>query len=359
MGNCNSRAETQAPSVLQSRTQFTFLCPVGKGGFGRVWKVQLTRSRQTFAMKEMQKGRVVLKRSVNSVMNERRLLAKLRHPFIVNMHAAFQDRENLYLVIDYMAGGDIRHHLGKQRKFSEAQSKFFIACMLAALEYLHGNQVMHRDLKPENLVLDDRGYLRVTDFGISRMCKVNNAQDNSGTPGYMAPEVMTRLNHTMAVDYYAVGVMAFEFMNGRRPYAGHARNDIREAILAKQVQIARENIPEGWSVESADFINQLIQRKPGDRLGFNGPKEVMAHPWLANFPWKQLLSKQLDPPFKPPSGDNFDTKVVTSEWKEDDDAVTIALQKASANSYFEDYFYDPQGRKPLPETPPISLTLPS
>lgn len=143
-------------------------------------------------MKEMAKARIISKRSVNSVMNEKKFLSQLNHPFLVNMHYAFQDRDNLYLVIDLMQGGDLRYHIGKHRRFSEEQTKFFIACMILCLEFLHANCILHRDIKPENLVFDEMGYLRITDLGIARVWNPDNGKDTSGTPGYMAPEVMCR-----------------------------------------------------------------------------------------------------------------------------------------------------------------------
>lgn len=178
-------------------------------------------------MKEMLKAKIIQKKSVDSVMNEVSLLTKLKHPFLVNMSYAFQDRENLYLVMDYLNGGDLRYHIGKCRRFSESQCKFFIACIIVALEYLHSNNIIHRDIKPENLVLDDRGYVRLTDLGVSRKVREDNANDTSGTPGYMAPEVIRRRNHSFPADFFAIGVMVYEFMLGRRPYVGKNRQEIR------------------------------------------------------------------------------------------------------------------------------------
>ena len=117
--------------------------------------------------------------------------------------------------------------------------------------------VLHRDIKPENLVFDSTGYLKITDLGVARAHKVENSAETSGTPGYMAPEVMCRQNHDFSVDHYAVGVMGYELMLGRRPYNGRSRKEIREEILAKQVQIKKAEIPEGWSIEGADFINRV------------------------------------------------------------------------------------------------------
>ena len=123
--------------------------------------------------------------------------------------------------MDLLTGGDLRYHIGRNKRFSESITskfgflEFFTACIVVALEYLHTNGILHRDLKPENLVMDQLGYLRLTDLGIARVWNPENAKDTSGTPGYMAPEVMCRQNHGVAVDYFAVGVIGYEFMTGR------------------------------------------------------------------------------------------------------------------------------------------------
>ncbi len=149
-----------------------------------------------------------------------------------------------------------------------------VSCIVVGLEYMHTNGVIHRDIKPENLLFDENGYVHITDMGISRMWSPDSAHDTSGTPGYMAPEVMCRQNHTCAVDYFAMGVIAYEFMLGRRPYNGKSRKEIRDQIFTKQVFIKKHELPENWSYEAADFINKLLQRKPANRLGLNGPNEV-------------------------------------------------------------------------------------
>lgn len=136
----------------------------------------------------------------------------------------------------------------------------------------------------------------------------------------MAPEVMCRQNHTCAVDFFAIGVIGYEFMLGRRPYVGRTRKDIRDMMFAKQVQIKRHEVPDGWSLEAADFINKCLQRKPGNRLGLNGPSEVKNHIWLRDFDWIALLEKRVDAPYKPdPLADNFDKAQAecADNWKEE------------------------------------------
>ncbi|CAD8143545.1 unnamed protein product [Paramecium octaurelia] len=347
MGNCNNTRDLNAGEIkLPNKCDYTFLYVIGRGGFGRVWRAEHKKTKHQFAIKEMQKCKIINKKSIGSVMNERYLLSNLRHPFLVNMHTAFQDRESLYLVMDLMTGGDLRFHICKNRKFNEEQTKFFIICLLLALEYLHHNTVIHRDIKPENLVFDRNGYLRLTDLGIARIWKPGNDGDTSGTPGYMAPEVMCRQVHGVASDYFAVGVIAYECMMGKRPYLGKTRKEIRDQILSKQVTIKPNQIPEDWSEEAADFINQMIQRKPVNRLGFYGPDEVFAHPWFKNVDWDAYLTQSKQAPYKINSNsDNFDYKFANIKEPEDEAQAKLnaeLLRRDSIQEAFNGYTYKSQ-----------------
>jgi len=345
MGSCNFKCENNDSDVQICKNNFEAHFAVGKGGFGRVWKVQLKKTREVFAMKEMSKARILSKRSVNSVMNERKLLSIIRHPFIVNMQFAFQDRDNLYLLMDYKSGGDLRYHITRYRNFAEKQTKFLVMCILTGLEYLHNNGIIHRDVKPENLVFDQMGYLHLTDFGIARVWNPENARDTSGTPGYMAPEVMCRQNHGVAADYFAVGVIMHELMMCRRPYQGKSRKEIRDQMLAKQARIKAEEVPQNWSLEAADFVNKLLQRKPSNRLGVNGPGEVKSHPWLLNQKWEKLLRKRIKPPFVPSQNqENFDPRQNSAKWRDENSPLMVQstelLQAASTQNLFAGYFFD-------------------
>ena len=259
MGN-----KTQEPII--QRSSFEFLSVIGKGGFGKVWRVRYLKSSKEYAMKEMSKVKIIEKNCVSSVLSERDLLSKMRHPFIVNMIFSFQDEDNLYFGMDLLTGGDLRYHICKRKNFSENQSKFFASCIILGLEFFHANNIIHRDIKPENLIFDYKGYMKITDLGIAKQTTNQISNDTSGTPGYMAPEVLNGQNHTFSVDYYALGIICYELMMGVRPYMGD-KNEIKEKILSKQILIKNHEIPDGWSNESADFINCLIQRKPNNRLG--------------------------------------------------------------------------------------------
>jgi serine/threonine protein kinase len=338
-----SRLMTLSKKILKPDTSeqlqlgkhwFIYNYVIGRGGFGKVWKVENKKTKEHFALKEMLKLRIISKRSVHSVMNERRILEVLRDPFIVNMHYAFQDRESLFLVLDLKNGGDLRYHIGKVKRFTELQGKFIAACIACGLNYIHSNGILHRDIKPENLVFDERGYLYITDFGIARVWTAENAKDTSGTPGYMSPEVIFHQNHGIAADYFALGVILFEIIVGRRPYCGRDRKEIRDSILTKQAKIVEA--PEGWSAEAADFVNRMIQRKASNRLGCKGFAEVKDHPWLKDFPWKELCEKSLVAPFVPKNQDNFDPRTL-GDWKDD---LEPGIDLAGSQSLFSGYSYD-------------------
>ena len=269
----------------------------------------MKKNNKKYALKEMSKVRIIDRRSEKSIRGERDFLSKLRHPFIVNMNCAFQDYENLYLVMDLLTGGDLRYHLCKIRRFSEEETKFFIACLLLGLEYIHNNNIIHRDIKPENLVSDDKGYIRITDFGVAKIRKEDNSSETSGTPGYMAPEVLMAQNHSFPVDFFAIGIMGYEFMMGQRPYIGKNRKEIKHLVLQKQAKIDEDDVPEGWCLESVDFINKCLKRKESRRLGYNkGVIELKNHPWFENFDWDGLYNKTISAPFVPKKAGNFDKK---------------------------------------------------
>ena len=256
----------------------------------------------------MSKAKIIDKKSVDSILGEKNLLSQLHHSFIVNMIYSFQDLDYLYLVMDLLPGGNLRYHLCVKRRFNEKQNKFLIGCILVGLEYIHGQCILHRDIKPENLVFDSNGYLRITDFGIAKKYVVNNKKDTSGTVGYLAPEILCNQNHTYSIDYYAVGIIAYELAYGHRPFIGRSKHEVKQLILTQQAHIDYDELPNGYQDEAADFINQLIQRKPKNRLGKDSIFELINHPWLKDFNWEELKEKKMKAHYIPKQGDNFDKK---------------------------------------------------
>ena len=159
MGPKNSKTPNTSLNISQNpkdetitRFSFDFIQLIGKGGFGKVWKVYSRKYKNHYAMKEMSKAKIIDKKSEKSIKNERDILSSMHHPFIININFSFQDKDTLFIGMDYLNGGDLRYHINKYKKFTEKQTKFFIACIILSLEYLHKNNIIHRDIKPENLV---------------------------------------------------------------------------------------------------------------------------------------------------------------------------------------------------------------
>ena len=257
----------------------------------------------------MSKAKIIDKHSVRNILRERKILSKLKNPFIVNIVFAFQDYENLYLVMDLLTGGDLRYHLNQKQAFSENETKFFISNILLGLENIHENKIIHRDLKPENLLFDEKGYIHITDFGISKFYKKENNADTSGTPGYMAPEVLLAKNHSFCADFYAIGIICYEFLLGQRPYMGKCRKDIKKLILSKEVFLEKNSIMCDFSEECIDFINKCLKRNEKERLGYTlGIKELKKHSWLFDCDWEKLYNKELVAVYIPQKNENFDKK---------------------------------------------------
>ena len=324
--------------------------PIGRGGFGKVWKVKCKLNNKYYAMKIMSKLKIIKKNSVKNINNEKKFLSILHNPFLVNMICSFQDNDNLYLVMDLLLGGDMRYHINKRaiynRKKDENQLKFIAGCVLIGLNYIHENQIIHKDIKPENLVYDSKGYIHITDFGISKIFHPDNGKENSGTPGYMAPEVLFNKDHTYCVDYFSLGVILYELLMGKRPYHGHNKKDLRKDIVSRQARIKEDNIPDGFVksdtfLDCSNFINSLLERKKEKRLGFNGFEEVKNHPWLIDFNWDDLINKRMNPFFIPPLGDNnYDKKYCNEPDKIGDETQNeyeTIKNKVDYNKYFQNY----------------------
>ena len=337
-------------------SDFEFLYIIGRGGFGKVWRVKSKKTNKHYALKQMSKLKIIDKKSIKSINSERDLLSELFSPFIVNMYYAFQDKEFLYLVIDLLPGGDLRYHISIHKKFSEEQTRFFICGIILALEYIHSKGVIHRDIKPENLVLDDKGYVRLTDFGIAKKNMEDNSSETSGTPGYMSPEVINSKNHSFPADYFALGVIGYEFMRGERPYKGKNRREIKEQMNENQVEITMKeeiknnyeninNIIEGenWSKESINFINKLLKRNPEERLGYKGISELKQHLWLKYYPWNLMKNKILPSPFIPSDKGNFDEKYCKGVDYIGEDTKIRYQEIFSEENYdecFKDFYYN-------------------
>ncbi len=254
-------------------------------------------------MKQLSKIKLIQNNAYQDIIHEQQLSSRLYHPFLVTMKFSFQDEDYLYIINDLMSGGDLRYWYIQKRIFSEKECKFIVACIILGLEYLHSNKIIHRDLKPENILFDKKGYIHIADFGIAKDLKNEQEEkiiNSSGSPGYMSPETIFNEYHSYTSDYFSLGVICYEMMMKKRPYIGNNRKEIREKISNNFIQIKENEIPKGWSIDCADFINKLLEKNEAKRLGYKGIHEIKCHPWLKFYNWKNLYLMKEKAPFAPP-----------------------------------------------------------
>ncbi|NWR30727.1 KS6A2 kinase, partial [Ptilorrhoa leucosticta] len=289
-------------------SQFELLKVLGQGSYGKVFlvrKIKGSDTGQLYAMKVLKKATLKVRDRVRSKM-ERDILAEVNHPFIVKLHYAFQTEGKLYLILDFLRGGDLFTRLSKEVMFTEEDVKFYLAELALALDHLHGLGIIYRDLKPENILLDEEGHIKITDFGLSKEAIDHDKRAYSfcGTIEYMAPEVVNRRGHTQSADWWSFGVLMFEMLTGSLPFQGKDRKETMALILK-----AKLGMPQFLSIEAQSLLRALFKRNPSNRLGagFDGVEEIKRHPFFVTIDWNKLYRKEIKPPFKPAVGRPEDT----------------------------------------------------
>uniref|UniRef100_A0A3Q2EEB7 Ribosomal protein S6 kinase n=1 Tax=Cyprinodon variegatus TaxID=28743 RepID=A0A3Q2EEB7_CYPVA len=289
-------------------SQFQLLKVLGQGSYGKVFLVRKIRGvdrGQLYAMKVLKKATLKVRDRVRSKM-ERDILAEVNHPFIVKLHYAFQTEGKLYLILDFLRGGDLFTRLSKEVMFTEEDVKFYLAELALALDHLHSLGIIYRDLKPENILLDEEGHIKITDFGLSKEAIDHDKRAYSfcGTIEYMAPEVVNRRGHTQSADWWSFGVLMFEMLTGSLPFQGKDRKETMALILK-----AKLGMPQFLSPEVQSLLRALFKRNPANRLGAGpeGVEEIKKHRFFASIDWNKLLRKEMRPPFKPTVGRPEDT----------------------------------------------------
>ncbi|XP_055695043.1 ribosomal protein S6 kinase 2 beta isoform X1 [Lutzomyia longipalpis] len=280
-------------------SQFELLRVLGEGSFGKVFLVRKIVGKDAgtlYAMKVLKKATLKVKDRVRST-NERNILADVGHAFIVKLHYAFQTPGKLYLILDFLRGGDLFTRLSKEVMFTEEDVKFYLAELALALNHLHSIGIIYRDLKPENILLDQDGHIALTDFGLSKQ-PLDGSKTYSfcGTVEYMAPEVVNRKGHHFAADWWSFGVLMYEMLTGNLPFHGATRQETMNQILKTKL-----GMPDNLSPEAQSLLRVLFKRNPQNRLGAgpSGIEDIKKHEFFATIDWNALVAKQVRPPFIP------------------------------------------------------------
>ncbi|KAJ4141390.1 cAMP-dependent protein kinase catalytic subunit [Fusarium equiseti] len=276
---------------------FDILRTLGTGSFGRVHLVQSKHNQRFYAVKVLKKAQVVKMKQVEHTNDERRMLADVKHPFLITLWGTFQDSKNLYMVMDFVEGGELFSLLRKSGRFPNPVAKFYAAEVTLALEYLHSKNIIYRDLKPENLLLDRHGHLKITDFGFAKRVP-DKTWTLCGTPDYLAPEVVSNKGYNKSVDWWSLGILIYEMLCGYTPFwDSGSPMKIYENILKGKVKY-----PAYVNADAQNLLERLITADLTKRLGnlYGGPADVKNHPWFAEVTWDRLARKDIDAPYTPP-----------------------------------------------------------
>uniref|UniRef100_A0A3N7HHK3 non-specific serine/threonine protein kinase n=1 Tax=Populus trichocarpa TaxID=3694 RepID=A0A3N7HHK3_POPTR len=331
---------------------FEIIKPISRGAFGRVFLAKKRATGDLFAIKVLKKADMIRKNAVESILAERDILISVRNPFVVRFFYSFTCRENLYLVMEYLNGGDLYSLLRNLGCLDEDVARVYIAEVVLALEYLHSLRVVHRDLKPDNLLIAHDGHIKLTDFGLSKVGLINSTDDLSGpavsgtsmlvddepqlstsehqrerrkkrsavgTPDYLAPEILLGTGHGTTADWWSVGVILFELIVGIPPFNAEHPQTIFDNILNCKIPWPR--VPEEMSPEAQDLIDRLLTEDPYQRLGAGGASEVKQHVFFKDINWDTLARQKAA--FVPSSESALDTSYFTSRysWNTSDDAI--------------------------------------
>ena len=277
---------------------FEKLKVLGKGSFGEVLLVKLKANNKYYAMKILQKKQVKMRHQEVHTKSERDLMVRINCPFIVNIKFAFQDSVKLYIISEFMQGGEMFFHLHKEKRFSNEKTRFYIIELVLAIEFLHKNKMLYRDLKPENIMIDSNGHIKLTDFGLSKMMKKpkEKAFTICGTPQYLAPEILSDDGYDNSVDWWSLGCVMYEMLVGKAPFKIPKGSYLSEDLYKKKV-----TMPEYITLEAKDLISLLLVTNPKKRLGYGpeGSIKIKAHPYFEGINWDDAWNRKLTPPFVP------------------------------------------------------------
>ncbi|KAI1318683.1 AGC protein kinase Gad8 [Mortierella claussenii] len=320
---------------------FDLLKVIGKGSFGKVMQVRKRDTSRIYAMKILRKAHIISRSEVNHTLAERTVLAQVNNPFIVPLKFSFQSPEKLYLVLAFVNGGELFHHLQREGRFSEERSRFYAAELLCALECLHGFNVVYRDLKPENILLDYTGHIALCDFGLCKLGMTETETTNTfcGTPEYLAPELLLGQGYTKTVDWWTLGVLLFEMLTGLPPFYDENIHEMYRKILQDELRF-----PEEVSTEARSLLTALLTRDPNQRLGNNGSLAIKQHVFFKPISFPHLMAKRLQPPFKPSVSSATDTSNFDEEFTSEeplDSVVESSYLSETVQLQFKGFTYNP------------------
>ncbi|KAI7795575.1 putative serine/threonine-protein kinase 32A [Triplophysa rosa] len=297
----SSRTSVNDETAEVNFDHFQILRAIGKGSFGKVCIVQKKDTKKMYAMKYMNKLKCVERNEVRNVFKELQIMQNLEHPFLVNFWYSFQDEEDMFMVVDLLLGGDLRYHLQQNVHFTENTVRHYVCEISLALHYLRNKRIIHRDIKPDNILLDEHGHAHLTDFNIAAIVKDDlKATSIAGTKPYMAPELFqliegTHPGYSFAVEWWSLGITAYELLRGQRPYIMRANTPANEIL--QTFQKIQPCYPVAWSPGMKSLLRKLLCVDAQQRI--SSLSELQDVECLSEVNWDAVLNKQIPPGFLP------------------------------------------------------------
>ena len=314
----------------QSIRDYESIAIIGRGAFGEVHVCREKKTGKIYAIKKIKKNILIIKNQIRHVLNEQILMSKASSPWIVELKASFQEDEYLYLVMEYLPGGDLMNLLIQKDILTEKEAKFYISELILAIESIHNLDCIHRDIKPDNILIDKNGHIKLSDFGLAKISdklyekedekyknflpNKNNEKNHKmthnknfscvGTAYYVAPEVLKKSGYDKDIDWWSVGIIFFEMLVGYAPFCSKETTEVCYKVLNWKDFL---NIPKKvkLSEEAKDLIYKLINNSD-DRLGKNGSEEIKRHPFFKDVNWNNIRKSKA--PFIPQLKNEYDTK---------------------------------------------------
>ena len=320
---------------------------LGRGGFGLVNACKKGTSGKLYAMKVMNKKRIKIKKSEQLILNERRALSKVDSPFIVNLKYCFHSKDDVFLVLDLMTGGDLSFHLQQRGRFPKKEAMYYAARIMLGLQALHDHNYVYRDLKPENCLLAEDGRVKLTDLGLATEVypKLHGA---AGTRGYWAPEMLRRdkrgkrMPYGTSVDWFSFGCCVAEFISGTNPFRSEmalnfglerGKKKKEEAIDCATLEMDPVFDPKKFDSDAADLCRKLLDKDEKKRLGVQGCKDIMDHPWFKDLNWESIITDRKKPPYVPPKDVNAASQSEIGTFAEDKTFQETVLEDKDEDHY--------------------------
>ena len=294
---------------------------IGRGAFGEVHVCREKKTGKIVAVKKIKKELLAKKNQIIHIRNEQLFMSKVKSPWIVELYASFQEDDYLYLIMEFLPGGDFMNLLIEKDKLTEEEARFYIAELILAVESIHKLDCIHRDIKPDNILIDKDGHIKLSDFGLAKVSdNLNSIKDENfnpkkmthkklyscvGTAYYVAPEVLIKKGYSQEIDWWSVGVIFFEMLVGYAPFCAQETQEVCFKVLdwRKYLKVPPEV---KLTDEAMDLIKSMIN-DPNQRLGRNGVDEIKAHPFFKGVDWENIRNT-MKPPFKPDIKNDYDTK---------------------------------------------------